>query len=363
MLQLMTEKAKNLLEENKKAPVPEPKIKICVLGASGVGKTSVITSLYAGGQQMMEGSELYFAAQKATDRLLSSRHMEFKEMFDGRREGKDIVYREGTGGDFMESSLAFRFGSQAQGIHIHIGIQDYPGEQLISNPKTAERHIAGADAILLVIDTPCLMEEGGRFNEGRNRMKAISHLLMKHLPKDEEKLVFFVPVKCERYVHDGRIEEVNARICGAYGELLAYLRNLQTADGQRKSICCAITPVQTLGSVEFDSFERGSAGVKAVELEDGCEIPAGENYRFVGGEAAYAPKNAEQLLSILLHYFAGRYERMKEEHSESTAISRFIGVVTPASCASRFRMETMRLVRKSEADGMQPCVLFGKGRM
>ncbi|MBQ7886267.1 MAG: hypothetical protein IJ313_05170 [Clostridia bacterium] len=357
----------NKQEEIKKKIIDKtfsPKMSICMLGARGVGKTSVITSMYNGQKEAVEGTDLFLIAQGTTDSILRQKRECLKEIFSGYHEADEFVKEGGIAGDSKETTFSFTYGMNSANVNIGLEIRDYPGEYLLSNPQTVAEYVRQADAVLVAIDTPCLMEENGIFNEGKNRPKLVSQFLMENLPQGEEKLVLFVPLKCERYANDGRLDEVKERICEVYAELLEYLRDRQDQHGLKKKICCAITPIKTLGGVEFDSFEYNFDGtVNIVELADGSLIPAGINYRFVSTDAQYAPENCEQPLYYLLGFFSKQYEIMRQEQSKSGLMERLRKFLSLVPHMDEFRLEAAKLSLRRSDCGVQNPVLFGKGRI
>ena len=100
--------------------------------------------------------------------------------------------------------------------------------------------------------------EKGRHGIRHNEVQIITELLISVFSKsdkNEDKLLLFIPVKCEKYYNEGRIADVNERIKEVYSELIEHLT-------QFEHTTVYITPALTLGNLEFDSF---------VAEEDGAE--------------------------------------------------------------------------------------------
>lgn len=341
-----------------------PKMSICMLGARGVGKTSVITSMYNGQRKAVEGTDLFLVAQGATDSILREKKKQLMQIFEGFHAADEFVKEGGIAGDSRETTFSFVYGMNSAHVNIGLEIRDYPGEYLLSNPQTVSEYVREADAVLVAIDTPCLMEENGMFNEGKNRPKLVSEFLMENLPQGEEKLVLFVPLKCERYANEGRLDQVKERICSEYADLLEYLRDRENQHGMKGKICCVITPIKTLGGVEFASFEHNFDGtVNTITLDDGSLIPAGVNYRFVSAAAEYAPENCAQPLYYLLGFFSKQYEIMKNENAQSGLMTRLRKFFSFVPHIDEFRLEAAKLSYKRCEFGEHDAILFGKGRI
>lgn len=341
-----------------------PKMKICMLGARGVGKTSVITSMYYSQKQAVEGTDLFLIADSVTGSILDEKKQALEQIFDGYHEAGDFITDGGIAGDSQPTTFSFVYGMNS--IHVNIGleIRDYPGEYLISDPNTVAEYVREADAVVVAIDTPCLMEEDGRFNNGKNRPMLVSRFLMNHLDKGEEKLVLFVPLKCEKYANENRLGEVQARIQSVYADLFEYLRDRDNLHGMKKKICCAITPIKTLGGVEFDSFDFNYDGtISVTTLEDGTEIPNGINYRYIRADARYMPENCAQPLYYLLGFFSKQYEIMKKNESQSGMISRLRRFLAIEPNMDRFSIEATKFSNRRNQNMKNDLILFGKGRI
>ena len=69
------------------------------------------------------------------------------------------------------------------------------------------------DVVIVAIDTPFLMEAADPINEVYNRVPEIGKITGAMNPKDEKdnRLIILCPVKCEKWIHEGRIDEVTER--------------------------------------------------------------------------------------------------------------------------------------------------------
>lgn len=232
---------KNLIAES--APVKdmmkkgEPKrltMKVVMLGARGVGKTSVITSMYNSQKQAVSGTNLFLAADAPTRMILDDKKIQLTGIFSGIHRQGDRMTESGISGDYAESAFRFTYGMNSERINIDLEIRDYPGEYLRDSPDIVADYIREANAVMIVLDTPCLMEAGGRYHEGKNRPELVKNFIRQYLSNEEEKLILFVPLKCEKYYQEGRIDEVTTKIRSEYADLIAYLRDKENEHGFKK---------------------------------------------------------------------------------------------------------------------------------
>ena len=216
---------------------PRLTMRCCMLGARGVGKTSVITSMYNKHKKAISDTDLFLFPDDQTETVLDNKNNDLGRMFRGLHREREVVRPDEAGGiapDYTSSSFQFTYGLHAGKVNIDLEIIDYPGEYLRKEPETVAAFINQADAILIAIDTPCLMEENGRFHEGKNRPELITDFLKQNLDRDAEKLVLFVPLNCEKYYHQNRIEEVTDAVETAYTDLIADLRSRKNCSGQEE---------------------------------------------------------------------------------------------------------------------------------
>lgn len=344
---------------------PRMTMKVCMLGARGVGKTSVITSMYNNHKDAVNGTELSLIADDDTRCILDSKREELKKIFSGIHKEGDFVRESGIPGDASESVFTFTYGMNSEKICMDLEIRDYPGEYLRSEPELVADFIKEASAVIIAIDTPCMMEAGGRYHSAKNRFDLVSEFLMHYLGNEDEKLILFVPLKCEKYYREGKIDEVTARVQKEYRGLVDYLRDKDNLHGFKKKICCAITPIQTLGNVAFDSFavDEKTGQIKEITVSDGKKLPAETRYRYTANNAAYEPVNCVQPLYYLLAFVSKQYEEGRKEQKSKGWINRLVDALRLIPNVENFLLEIqgMGMRRIENAQGYK--VLFGHGRI
>lgn len=207
-----------------------------------------------------------------------------------------------------------------------------------------------ADVYVIAIDTPYLMEAVNPGNElcdesinmAYNHVDDIHSYLTYIDDKDgaDAKLVLFVPIKCEKWVHRGEADKVTQRIKDVYKTVFKALDDY-------KNLQVDIIPVETVGAIEFkehqtamicsnNDFVARKCCVLNAETEvrfgDGTcrqimqddiidEDPEGKISEFhsiirpyswfhvTGNE--YAPHNCEQLAYYILQFVLKKYLFLK----------------------------------------------------
>lgn len=347
------------------AEPPRMKMKVCMLGARGVGKTSVITSMYNNHKEAVNGTELFLVADSDTSYILDKKREELRKIFYGVHGENDLVRESGIPGDASESLFTFTYGMNSEKVYMDLEIRDYPGEYLKAEPELVADFVRESSAVMIAIDTPCLMEENGQYHLAKNRLDLVAEFLMNHLSNEEEKLILFVPLKCEKYYREGRINEVTAQVQKEYKGLIEYLRDRQDMHGFKKKICCAITPIQTLGNVVFDSFavDEMTGQIKEIVTGDGKHLPAETRYRFTSGNAGYAPVHCVQPLYYLLAFVSKQYEKSRKEQKSSGWLGQLKEALRLIPHAENFLLEIQGLGMRRIEDTQGYKVLFGHGRI
>jgi hypothetical protein len=139
--------------------------------------------------------------------------------------------------------------------HLKINFWDYPGGLL--NPESStgaeanafQARINDAHYFFVIVDAPALLEHDGRFHAIRNYPYPIQYMLHNSLGSDPRGAkVLFVVVKCEKYVKEGRSQEVFRAIQKGYSNLFS---DIQASHQSSADICL----VETLGSIVLDRLE------------------------------------------------------------------------------------------------------------
>lgn len=272
-----------------------PVIKATMLGPRAVGKTSVMASIFSDSKEQIAGTELYFRPQASCAGVLNVKKLQLMDIINKRENLTDKPKTGAIEATNVVTSFDFEMGIIGRNKSIDISIKDFPGEYLDSRPNEVSEFIAESHIVIIAIDTPYLMENNGVYNEEKNEVSHVVSFFKNHKDSLSNKLVLLVPLKCERYFHDGVIDSVTEKIAVAYSELISFCK--------ANNIACAVTPIQTLGGVEFDKFiDNTNSFSKLSKLS---------SYRFYGDKAKYEPMCCVQPLYYLLTYVANYYEWSK----------------------------------------------------
>lgn len=274
-----------------------PLVKATMLGPRAVGKTSVMASIFSDTKEEIAGTQLYFRPQPSCAGILNTKKLQLMDVINKRENLTDKPKAGAIEATNVVTSFDFEMGMKGREKTIDISIKDFPGEYLDSQPEEVSKYIVESHIVMIAIDTPYLMECGGIYNEEKNEVNHVVSFFRNHRDSLKNKFVLLVPLKCERYFHDRTIDEVSSRITIAYSELISFCKE--------NNIACAITPIQTLGGVEFDKFvDNNSAFSKLTKLS---------SYRFYGDNPQYQPMFCVQPLYYLLTYVANFYEWSKAQ--------------------------------------------------
>lgn len=284
-----------------------PLVKVCMMGPKAVGKTTVLTAVFNETQHSIIDTSLNLTAKGDTNAELISRLHMLNAIFAKKKEivdNSNLVQDAGIAASSTESRFDFAFGHLGKDPIIDLAVKDFPGEKVVKEQEDVIRFIEDSHCIFIAIDTPHLMERNGEFNDVKNKPAQITNLFKKALSViKSEKLVILIPLKCEKYFNEQRMQEVLAKVLESYKELIGVL-------GNTGKICCCISPILTLGDVEFDSFSVVDGQVTLAP--DGC--PAGVKYKYVG-KGKYSPLFCSQPLYAMLSFVAAQYKRSERKMS------------------------------------------------
>lgn len=274
-----------------------PTIKATMLGPRAVGKTSIMASIFSDSRNEIAGTALYFRPKATSARTLTTKKLQLMDIIEKQTNFADKPNTGAIEASNTETTFNFEMGQKGRDKSIDIAITDFPGEYLDSQPTKVSDYIAASHIVMVAIDTPYLMEASGIFNEEKNEVNKVVSFFKHHANSLKNKFILLVPLKCERYFHDGRIADVANSVKIAYKELVEFAKD--------NNIACAITPIQTLGGVEFDSFIENSNSYS--------NLSKLSSYRFYGDRPEYQPMFCVQPFYYLLTYVANYYEWSKAQ--------------------------------------------------
>ena len=342
-------------------------LKVLMMGGRRAGKTSILAGLV---NTMINGDIKNLLAINDVTVLMPD-----QESLDNKIErlkesvkslsGKTFLVDDSKTSSFSTHSLQFEIPETSNNMTIEF--KDANGEFYESRasydthggaPISKEQIIDAvkeADVYVIAIDTPYLMEAVNPGNElcdesinmAYNHVDDIHSYLTYIDDKDgaDAKLVLFVPIKCEKWVHRGEADKVTQRIKDVYKTVFKALDDY-------KNLQVDIIPVETVGAIEFKEHQTAMIcsnndfvarkccvlnGETEVRFGDGTcrqimqddiidEDPEGKISEFhsiirpyswfhvTGNE--YAPHNCEQLAYYILQFVLKKYLFLKNLEAE-----------------------------------------------
>lgn len=276
--------------------IKRPVMRICMMGPRAVGKTTILTSIFSDTQDNMAGTGLFFRYKTDSD---SSKLVSYRSSLESCIEKKNPSMLPATPG-ITDFSFETGYNGRAKA---DIVIKDFPGEYLTdpARQEDIQSFLLESNVILVAIDTPYLMEEGGRYNREKNKPEVVLNYLMRNAEVVANKLVLFIPLKCERYFHGGKMEEIAEAVRKSYIQykdvngvtLLDFFRN--------NNVASLIVPILTLGGIEFDYM------IDAPIQSEVTKVPL---YRMYAEKPEYRPLFCVQPMYHLMTYTAAYTEWM-----------------------------------------------------
>lgn len=336
-------------------------LKVLMMGGQRVGKTSMLAGLI---ETMTKGKVKEFIEVKnATTNegasLKLAKSIESLKYHLISSYGKTFLIDDNKTSAFDDYTLEFRIPNTDN--FMKIVFTDANGEFYDMgriHDKEIREKIRTYDVFVIAIDTPNMMEAvnpnnklcNEAINNSYNHVNDI-YTFMSELDDKEgrdAKLVIFVPLKCEKWIKEGKIEDIKKRISVVYEPTLYALSkyvnveidimpvqtvgNIIFKEQNKAIICvtnegarrCAIVNKKTQVRYEDGSMEtinlkrhRFMEDSDAVIREGSTLIRANSWFTTIGKE--YAPQNCDQLAYYILQFylakvlFAQNVEKLKSK--------------------------------------------------
>jgi hypothetical protein len=285
---------------------------VTALGPSGVGKTSLLASMYERFDDVLRGSNLQLTATNPAAKTdLNTKVKELQGLFEPHafgnalNDGVAVNLRCGVKPTRRVHVYEFRLTRRFE-QPLQFDFVDFPGRYIAPNSDKISwviEKLRNSAVVVVPISAPALMEHGGMWNRKHNRPELVYELISRaFVDLDTPRLILLCPIFCEGYLRCKKhSSELLDRVKISYGRLLDHL-----AFGDLRDLVAAVvTPVQTLGEIVF-------AG-----NPDDSYTPV---YRTTRPNAAYAPVDTEQPLCYLLRFVISI--RTKERRARIQAFGR-----------------------------------------
>lgn len=298
------------------------KVNVMMFGGRRCGKTSVIAAMrHCMEEKFGEDSSITMTESNSLVDVLTKKKAEILNFLDGTE--KVFVPEEGKTTD--ESEYEFDVSIKGKKGSVSLSFYDYPGEWL-GKPEYDSRLKEQAEIsniFMIAIDTPMLMEESqesdpdkiGRYNSITNKSAVVCNAIKVALQEKEYNsemppLIMFVPLKCEKYYNEERMNIVKEKVKRAYKELFNFF-----GGANENNFEVVIAPILTFGKntaqfSRFDSDEEGNI------IEDAEGKPEKSYYIRLNAKdksgSQYNPEYCEQPLLYALEYLLYMARKQKE---------------------------------------------------
>lgn len=324
-------------------------LKVLMMGGQRTGKTSMLAGLidsmtHGPVKDIIEVKDVT-ESEVASQKLIKS--IETLKWHLLTSYGKTYLVDDGKSGEFEDFTLQFCIPKTSN--KMDIVFSDVSGEYYdLGRTHDAEVRdkVREYDVFLIAIDTPNLMEAVNpdnklcteSINNSYNHVNDIYSFLSGLDDKDgaDAKLVVFVPLKCEKWVREGKLPDVIQRVKKVYEPSIHALSKYQNVE-------IDIMPIETVGNIVFKEQAKamrcvinGTSQRKCaivnnktqVRFEDGSieQIDTARHrfdldndsvirehstllvpnswYTTIGKE--YAPKNCDQLAYYILQFYLAK---------------------------------------------------------
>jgi hypothetical protein len=243
----------------------KPKIKIFMVGGRRCGKSTVLASMWNNADATLSGTNLTLTAGNVMINKLQDT-VDLSQSYFDAPDMESFVTVSDDNASFSLDSFDFSLDLAGKKTGISLQFVDVPGE-FFAKPDdfdAVKEEIRESHVIIFAIDTPCLMEDMKEDQDGNpmygerhisnNKPSHITHFIKDELKVEdiEDRLILFVPIKCEKYYYRGEMPQVVEAVKKGYGELLQYLASPNLAG----HCTAAVLPIISLGGLEFFGFKN-----------------------------------------------------------------------------------------------------------
>lgn len=231
------------------------RFQVLMMGGNRCGKTSVLTSMF---YQAINGDlNNIFTSSNVTPihredneviGLLENKRLELQNFImkggnhiflADRNPGRNIWY------------YTLRLQLPGTGRHMEIIFRDCPGTLFYPESPLSDNamdYMRECDVFIVVVDTPYLMA-GTDYEKEAANIKDSIHTFLTNMNRNEVVQVIFVPVKCERWMKEGKIDRVTQAVEELYASTI---RDLLATE----EIEVSIIPVETAGDIVFEELRK-----------------------------------------------------------------------------------------------------------
>lgn len=357
-------------------------IKVLMLGARRVGKTSIVASMTSDKflTKAVAGTEIELTVPSAgQEEVIDVFKRVEKMMFDyfdpkvpikngdGEISDQDIDTRTSLSTFKLDGAPSVRdmdfnvyLKTKNRGSTYKIQFIDIPGEWIDTyrssasvqdgNRRTLQSLVETADVLMIVSDSVLLMEDNGQNSRIANKIDNITSIIKDCVGSSNdkpEKLIMFTPAKCEVYFNrhmemfkntdpsrfhgdTDPMPVLMSQIQKHYSELINYL----TTGANARLYDIAILPILTLGNIEFSHIDPLTPNKPGSRMHSDMIYGYYKGDAFANGDFSsiyssdymsvpeYAPQYCEQPLVMILLYQLSKLKKIRENRKWFTKIGR-----------------------------------------
>ncbi len=233
-------------------------LKVLMMGGRRCGKTSALASLF---DQMIHGETNKFLTV-CDKTVLETKNGEKQDSLLQKRlelnnfilKGKNNIFLADQGPTMNYWTYVLQLQIPGTDKRMEIEFLDSAGEFFDSGGRhhnETVQFVQECDVFVVIVDTPYLMKGNKVEAESANVIDSIHTFLMQIDSQNgrKAKQVIFVPIKCEKWVKEGKIDEVVKTVENEYD---ATIRDLKASNKTEISII----PIETAGDIIFAELKE-----------------------------------------------------------------------------------------------------------
>lgn len=278
-------------------------LKVLMMGGPRSGKTSALAGLV---DTMINGEvNKYLSVKDVTEgdavKQKLARKVENLKLTLITSLGKSIIVDDSKTEAYQNYTIEFAIPGTDE--KMNIVFTDANGEFFESgreHESEISEMVKTYDVFVIAIDTPSLMEAvnpaNSLMNEAVNRainnVNDIHNFITYLDDKDgaDAKMVIFVPLKCEKWAHDGELHLVSERIKQVYETPIKALE-------KKKNVEIDILPIQTVGSIVFQEHQKSYLCLTEGDTPKRCSLVDNrKKVRFADGHEREIDKDSDKFV-------------------------------------------------------------------
>lgn len=273
-------------------------MQFAILGPSGAGKTTLLACMSAEFEEELPGA--IFPAEADTFNILNK---SYNALMHAASDPSKSEFENGISA--TENMRDFLFKIKGRRAELPVRFYDFPGgwmSPLSSYSEDIINIVINSAVIIVAINTPYIMELDGKYADYGCSADDIEWIIEKALSKDMDKdrLILFVPIKCEKYVETPEeCDRMKRNIRKAFSRILV----LSSEPLYRDKLAMALVPVQTVGNAKFRRFKINEDDVVEREV-----------YRKDTGKR-FSPQNVEQPIRYMMSFLLAQFAASKKKRS------------------------------------------------